>query len=163
LARAIYIMCDGEYRKIGIAAKPSSRRVQLEASVGKPIQLLTAMFFEDGKAVAAMERRAHFFASEISGGPIRGREWFRITDQQAYEILERVAKESGHAEVETPHQKSVTEAQARAHRKYMASLIDRGYTTVTVRLSRRVRERLDLLAKSYGSRQKVIESLLSPD
>lgn len=94
---------------------------------------------------------------------MRGREWFNITDKEAYDILEKVVNEFGQVEIETPYQNSVTEAQARAHRKYMANLIDRGVAVVSFRLSRKIRDKLDLLAKSYGSRQKVIEALLDND
>lgn len=159
MARAIYIMCDGQYRKIGIAVKPSARRGQIELSIGKPVKLLTAIWFENSEAVAKMERHAHILAGQC----VRGREWFDITDRQAYDILEKVIEESGEVEIETPHETSVTESAARAHRKYMASLLDKGYQVVAFRLSRKDRDRLDLLAKSYGSRKKVIEALLSPD
>lgn len=106
-----------------------------------------------------MERHAHALAGQC----VRGREWFDITDRQAYDILEKVIEESGEVEIDTPNETSVTEAAARAHRKYMASLLDKGYQVVSFRLSRKDRDRLDLLAKSYGSRQKVIEALLSAD
>lgn len=57
----------------------------------------------------------------------------------------------------------MTPAQARALEKQKQTMDERGEKIVSVRLSERARVRLAWLRKSYGSRQKVIEALLSGD
>ena len=57
----------------------------------------------------------------------------------------------------------MTPAQARALERQRQAMIARDEKPVTVRLNGKARARLDWLAKSYGSRQKVLEALLSGD
>jgi len=58
----------------------------------------------------------------------------------------------------------MTPAQAKSNARYHEKLkVEKGIKPVTVRLTEEARRRLDLLKKSYGSRQRVIESLLSGD
>lgn len=57
----------------------------------------------------------------------------------------------------------MTPAQRRALDRQKQSMQERDEKPVTIRLNGKTRARLDWLAKSYGSRQKVIEALLSAD
>lgn len=57
----------------------------------------------------------------------------------------------------------MTPAQARALERQKQAMRDRDEKPVTIRLNGKTRARLDWLARSYGSRQKVIEALLSAD
>lgn len=57
----------------------------------------------------------------------------------------------------------MTPAQSRALEKQKREMDERGEKVVSVRLSEKARARLAWLRKSYGSRQKVIEALLSGD
>lgn len=57
----------------------------------------------------------------------------------------------------------MTPAQSRALEKQKQAMDERGEKIVSVRLSEKARTRLAWLRRSYGSRQRVIEALLSGD
>ena len=57
----------------------------------------------------------------------------------------------------------MTPAQRRALERQRLKMLERDEKPVTVRLNGKTRARLDWLAKSYGSRQKVIEALVNGD
>lgn len=57
----------------------------------------------------------------------------------------------------------MTPAQRRALDRQRLVMAARDEKPVTIRLNGKTRARLDWLARSYGSRQKVIEALLSAD
>jgi len=55
----------------------------------------------------------------------------------------------------------LTPAQRRALERQRLKMLERDEKPVTIRLNGKTRARLDWLAKSYGSRQKVIEAILN--
>lgn len=55
----------------------------------------------------------------------------------------------------------MTPAQRRALERQRVKMLANDEKPVTIRLNGKTRARLDWLARSYGSRQKVIEALLS--
>ncbi len=57
----------------------------------------------------------------------------------------------------------MTPAQSRALERQRLKMEAAGEKMISVRLSGRAIKRLDWLKQSYGSRQKVIEALLSAD
>ena len=57
----------------------------------------------------------------------------------------------------------MTPAQARALERQKQAMQERDEKLVSVRLNAKTRARLDWLAKSYGSRQKVIEATFGDD
>lgn len=57
----------------------------------------------------------------------------------------------------------MTPAQSRALERQKQSMAERDEKLVSIRLNGKTRARLDWLAKTHGSRQKVIESILSTD
>lgn len=57
----------------------------------------------------------------------------------------------------------MTPAQSRALERQRLKMDAAGERLVSVRLNEKTISRIDWLAKSYGSRQKVIEALLSTD
>ena len=57
----------------------------------------------------------------------------------------------------------MTPAQARALERQKKAMKERDEKLVSVRLNGKTRARLDWLAKSYGSRQKVIEATFGDD
>lgn len=57
----------------------------------------------------------------------------------------------------------MTPAQRRALDRQKEKMADNDEKLVSVRLNGKTRARLDWLAKSYGSRQRVIEALVNGD
>lgn len=57
----------------------------------------------------------------------------------------------------------MTPAQRRALERQRLKMLERDEKPVTIRLNAKTRARLDWLAKSYGSRQRVIEALVNGD
>lgn len=57
----------------------------------------------------------------------------------------------------------MTPAQSRALDRQKQTMAERDEKLVSIRLNGKTRARLDWLAKSYGSRQKVIEAFLTTD
>ena len=57
----------------------------------------------------------------------------------------------------------MTPAQSRALKRYAEKQEAKGVKVVSIRLSRKARDRLDQLAKAYGSKQSALEALLSGD
>lgn len=57
----------------------------------------------------------------------------------------------------------MTPAQARALERQKAKMALNDEKAVTIRLNGKTRARLDWLAKSYGSRQRVIETIIGQD
>ena len=57
----------------------------------------------------------------------------------------------------------MTPAQARALERQKAKMALKDEKAVTIRLNGKTRARLDWLAKTYGSRQNVIETIIGQD
>lgn len=57
----------------------------------------------------------------------------------------------------------MTPAQSRALARQRQKMDEAGERLISVRLNEKTIDRIDWLAKSYGSRQKVIEALVSAD
>lgn len=150
--KAVYVMHDGQYVKIGISSHPKIRRSHIAADIGRRVDLKREFWISDVSDASRVEIMAH----ALAGAPVRGKEWFDIDESAASSCICEAVKRIGATIVEghTPsRRKSVVNAQ----RAYEGKLKDRGVRVVTVRLNEASRKELKRRAKHFGSQSAAIE------
>ena len=153
--RAVYVMCDGTLRKIGISSRPKIRRSQVQREAGSSVTLEHQFWVTDSDIAARVEIMAH----ALAGTPARKREWFAISVDDAAEVIKEAINRLGGVISEAGIE-GVSRSQKEAIRRHKIKKRQEGFSSCTVYRSERARAELKKRASIFGSQQAAFEALI---
>lgn len=156
--KAVYVMCDGSSRKIGISHRPKDRRSQLQGLHDCPISIVKEFWMKDHALASRVEIMAH----ALAGNPVIGKEWFDISAQEACEAVVHAMEILSADECAAPNLPKMSDAQKRALEKQKAKGLAEGTCIVSVRLNEPTRKAIkSRAAMSFQTIPQFLEGLIN--
>lgn len=154
--RAIYVMCDGTYRKIGISRHPLHRVKEISFNLGRDVVLKHQFWISEDDIAARVEIMSH----ALAGSPVLGREWFDITEAECISVISESISRLGATLVLDHIGPGTPLSTKRAKRSYAKRRADMGYKALTFTASVKARDDIKRHAKKYGSQSLALEALI---
>lgn len=153
--RAVYVMCDGTLRKIGISSRPKLRRSQVQMEIGRKVALKHQFWITD----AALAARVEIMAHALAGTPVLKREWFNVSASEACEFIAEAISRLGAITV-SGRREATSDSQKRAIANHRSKKIEAGFRACTFTLSEGARSELKMRAKTFGSQAAALEAAI---
>ena len=115
----IYVVRDGEFAKIGIAADPIQRTADLQTGNPRALSIVHTVHV-DRESAARVEAQAHFLLREQH---VLG-EWFRATDRQARKAVRQAIERLADSDAPSEYAEEIAEIISRVQTEPAATYDD---------------------------------------